>query len=157
MQTRKPTGKPSYGDPRLPARFWDKVRVELTGCWTWQAYVTASGYGQFYPTKNQPRRAHRVAYEVLVGPIPDGLQLDHLCRVRACCNPEHLEPVTHRVNTLRGVGFAARHAAATECPKGHPYSGSNLRIRPSGRRACRECERIRVRAQRSNQKEAHHG
>lgn len=81
----------------------------------------------------------------------DGI-LDHLCRNRICCNPDHVEPVTNRENIVRGVGFAATHAAATHCPTGHPYSGENLRIRPCGRRSCRECERRRNRVARERRR-----
>lgn len=92
--------------------------------------------------------AHRVVYEELVGPIPDGLMLDHLCRVRHCVNPEHLEPVTNRENVLRGEGHSAKAARATHCLKGHPYAGENLRILSNGWRRCRAChrERERIRA-----------
>lgn len=148
------TRRPSVGDPRLPERFWSKVQTDDSGCWLWTASLTNGGYGQYYPAKNEPRRAHRIAYEVLVGPIPVGLVIDHLCRIRRCCNPAHLEPVTHRENTLRGESFVAAYSTTTHCPQGHPYSGTNLRIRPSGRRSCRECERIRVRAQRASHKES---
>ncbi|WP_420886671.1 HNH endonuclease signature motif containing protein [Brachybacterium muris] len=141
LRTRKPT---LLGDERLPVRFWEKVSLIESGCWEWTASLTAGGYGQYYPRKDQPRRAHRVAYEALVGAVPSGLQLDHLCRNRACCNPSHVEPVTSRENTMRGENFAAKHAAATHCPHGHPYSGDNLRIRPCGRRACRACHRRRA-------------
>ena len=78
--------------------------------------------------------AHRVAYELQVGPIPVGLQLDHLCRVRSCVNPAHLEPVTSAENTRRGL-----RAMKTHCPQGHPYAGENLLIRPTGQRRCRTC------------------
>lgn len=128
-----------FGDERLPVRFWAKVRRSEAGCWEWQASLTAGGYGQYYPTKRMPRRAHRVAYEALVAAVPAGLVLDHLCRNRVCCNPAHLEPVTQWENTLRGDSPIAAHAAVTHCPAGHPYSGDNLRIRRSGRRACRAC------------------
>jgi hypothetical protein len=155
LTTRKPTGKPSdFGDPRLPPRFWSKVKTSDSGCWEWQASLTAGGYGQYYPRKGDPQRAHRITYTVLVADIPDGLVIDHLCRNPLCCNPVHLEPVTSRENTIRGIGFAARYAAATHCPHGHPYAGANLRIRRCGRRACRECERIRVREQHARRREA---
>lgn len=133
------------GDPRLPARFWAKVNLNDSGCWEWTAYL-AQGYGHF--RINQPRSTpltHRLAYETLVGPVPHGLDLDHLCRNRACCNPEHLEPVSRRVNLLRGETFPAWNAIKTHCPEGHPYDGDNLIIREKkdGRssRECRECRR----------------
>jgi hypothetical protein len=86
--------------------------------------------------------AHRFAYQMLVGPIPEGLTLDHLCRNTGCCNPEHLEAVTHRDNVLRGVSFAAVNAVKTECPRGHPYDSENTYIVPStGGRLCRLCQR----------------
>src|SRR5690349_9784178 len=90
---------------------------------------------------------HRVAYERLVGPIPDGLALDHLCRVRHCINPDHLEPVTWRENILRGASEVARLAARTACSKGHEFTPENTRIN-NGARACRRCDRENKRAQR---------
>src|SRR5690348_1907218 len=105
-------------------RFWAKVDRRGPGeCWTWQATQT-NGYGQFKIDGKQ-RYAHRVSYELTVGPIPDGLQIDHLCRNRACVNPAHMEPVTPRVNTLRGIGGAAARAARTHCPRGHAYTAEN--------------------------------
>jgi hypothetical protein len=88
--------------------------------------------------------AHRFAYSVLVGPIPDGLQIDHLCRNEMCVNPEHLEPVTQRINMLRGTGPQAVNAQKTHCPKGHPLSGNNVyahTVRATGTpgRRCRTC------------------
>lgn len=89
------------------------------------------------------RLAHRVAYEIHVGPIPDGLEIDHLCRVRCCVNPDHLEPVTHRENMRRSPSWNSvgrRQKAKTHCPKGHPYSGYNLIVTKSGCRFCRKCQ-----------------
>lgn len=87
--------------------------------------------------------AHRFAYMVHVGPIPDGLVLDHLCRNRACCNPLHLEPVSNRTNVLRGVGGPATNIAKTDCVRGHPFDEANTRIDSKGHRQCRTCDQVR--------------
>jgi hypothetical protein len=100
-----------YGDERLPPRFWNKVAaVKGGGCWYWMAGLFRGGYGQFRFGRNT--RAHRVAYEALVGEIPAGLDLDHLCRVRHCVNPEHLEPVTRKENIRRGETGKYRRSAS---------------------------------------------
>lgn len=114
--------------------FWS--RVEKTGsCWLWKSTVGRNGYGYFRTTKRN-RLAHRVAYELVVGPIPDGLHLDHLCRVRHCVNPSHLEPVTPGENIRRG-----EPANRTHCPREHEYTPENTRVR-GGKRHCLACHRI---------------
>lgn len=116
------------------------IEVNSQGCWLWQRALNHNGYGQIqYQGKKQA--AHRVAYEVFVGPIPAGLQIDHLCRVRPCVNPEHLEAVSPRENTLRTFSPVARNAVKTHCPAGHPLNGKNLYLAPSRRRVCRTCAR----------------
>src|SRR4051812_38920185 len=114
---------------KLIDRFLDSVSPEPnTGCWLWASAVERNGYGRIRIGSGQRAQAHRFAYEYFVKPIPAGLQLDHLCRERSCVNPAHLEPVTGRVNTLRGrCGEVAkrRHAAVTHCPFGHEYTSSN--------------------------------
>lgn len=114
------------------------------GCWQWRG-ATTWGYGTAW-AEGRTRRAHRLAYELLIGPIPDGLDLDHLCRNRACVNPTHLEPVTRRVNLLRGVGLTARRAAQTACIHGHPFDQANTIRRRDGTRDCRSCLHNRNRA-----------
>lgn len=122
-------------------RFWSHVDVrDGAECWNWLAAKTSGGYGRFRTPKTH-LLAHRVSYELSVGPIADGLQLDHLCRNRSCVNPAHLEPVTPRVNTLRGSSVSAVNAVKTHCNHGHPLSGSNLYQMPDGNRACRACRR----------------
>ena len=127
-------------DTRLPARFWDKVLPEPnTGCWLWTAALSVDGYG-IIRYEGQTRQSHRVAYETLVSPVPDGLQLDHRCRQRSCANPAHLEPVTKEENHRRGLG-----SAQPVCRRGHPRSPENLRVEANGVRRCRPCDAIRQR------------
>lgn len=117
-------------------RFWSKV--DQTGrCWLWKA-GKVGGYGRFY-FKGKAVLAHRFAYEKTYGKIPKGLEIDHLCRNVACVKYLHLEAVTHKVNVLRGIGEAARHAKKTHCPQGHSYSGRNLLVEKHGYRRCRSC------------------
>lgn len=118
----------------------------MTPCWQWIRGKLKSGYGcARYNKKNW--RAHRLYYELLVGPIPDGLTIDHLCRNRSCVNPGHMEVVTQGVNTLRGFSPSAIHARKTHCPKGHPFDEANTYVNP-GRyfRGCRICRKEAVRA-----------
>ena len=131
-------------------RFAEHVALDDNGCWIWIGKCSTRGYGQFRRTPSANySQAHRWSYETFAGPIPDGLQLDHLCRVRACVNPAHLEPVTCRENLLRSPLTAARiNAARTRCAHGHEFTAGNTYLEPtrSGRpvRRCRTCARIRA-------------
>jgi hypothetical protein len=119
---------------------WIRAQQERPNdCWLWP-WGRVRGYGQ---TRHNGKHCyvHRWAYELLVGPIPPTMTLDHLCRNPACANPRHLEPVTIGVNVLRGLGPTARHARKTRCINGHPFNETNTIYRPTGGRYCRECRR----------------
>lgn len=126
-------------------RFWAKVNGgDVDTCWEWTGSVTSRGYGSFW-VNGKAAPAHLWAYESLQCAVPAGLRLDHLCRNRPCVNPWHLEPVTNRVNILRGFSPSARNALATHCPQGHAYDQDNTYDR-RGRRNCRSCRRLANRA-----------
>jgi hypothetical protein len=124
-------------------RFMAKVH-KTNSCWLWIASIRPDGYGS-YSAYGASRLAHRVSYEIHVGPIPEGLTLDHLCRNRACVNPDHLDPCSLEENVKRSPIF---HSNRTHCPQGHPYDEANtIRRRRDGgwRRDCRACNRERDR------------
>lgn len=120
-----------------------KVIVDDNGCWLWRSRMGANGYGiEKSHLTGKHTTAHRAIYEYFVGPIPDGLELDHLCRVRHCVNPSHMEPVTHAENNRRGESVTAINAAKTECIRGHSFNEANTYVNPgSGSRGCRICRR----------------
>lgn len=121
-----------------PDRFLDKVTPTAGGCWKWTGSVKPNGYGQVR-VGIRVRTAHRVAYELAHGEIPDGLVIDHLCRRRDCVRPDHLEAVTQRVNVRRGTSAAARRARQTHCCRGHVFDAANTYVAPNGTRKCRRC------------------
>lgn len=145
-----------FGDPRLLARIWAKTRRNKeTGCWEWSGKISDRGYG-YVQIGRSSRRAHRVAYEVLVGEIPEGLTLDHLCRVRNCINPTHLEPVTAAENSRRSIPNPNRghgsHRQREYCYQGHPWDENNTILRPDGARRCRSCQQASKRRRKATRR-----
>jgi hypothetical protein len=134
----------------MEERFWSKVvKNGPDECWGWTAFIAPDGYSKFSVRHDYQAPAHRVAYELSIGPIPDGLHLDHLCRNRGCVNPAHLEPVTCGENlrrsplTLNGIALAKTH-----CPQGHEYTEENTRMNGASR-ICRTCARDYMRRKRA--------
>lgn len=141
----------SHRTPELEARFWAKVQKTST-CWNWTASRSGKGkYGQFFVFKKNGRPymalAHRAAYELLIGPIPEGMTLDHLCKNTICVNPAHLEVVTRGENARRGL---PKNAKKTLCPKGHPYDRVDTWFdKRSGKQVfARRCDRCRKESER---------
>ncbi len=133
----------SMDDGRFSKRFLSRCRPSPTGCIEWVGPINPRGYGTFQLFKDLTMRtmfAHRVAWVRRFGVIPDGLQLDHLCRNRKCVNTDHLEAVDSRTNTLRGSGPAGLNARKTACHKGHLFTDANTYIDKKGRRNCRNCD-----------------
>lgn len=138
--------------PSILSRSFDDLIEKTDGCWLWRGFrMTPTGYGRFNGTVDGKARkmlAHRMIYEQLVGPIPQGMTLDHLCRNRSCVNPDHMEVVTNRINTLRGDNPCAQNARRTSCVNGHAFDAANTRPYRGGR-VCRACDNRRGRAYRA--------
>lgn len=129
---------------KVLARFWKKVNKTDT-CWLWTGYIGPLGYGRFY-MDSRTLQAHRASFILSGRQIPHGLDLDHLCRVRSCVRPDHLEPVTRGENSRRSpFTVTSIHLSRTHCPHGHEYAGENLYVDPRGFRGCRACHRERER------------
>jgi hypothetical protein len=132
---------------RTKARFLARCRPEQRGyateCWVWKSTMGANGYGRFQITRKpfiKESIAHRASYMIFKGPIPEGMDIDHVCRNRDCVNPGHLRILSHRENVLSGRTFAANNRAKTHCPSGHEYSTENTYLF-RGMRMCKECRR----------------
>ena len=142
--------------PLDPDQFWMSVHKTST-CWLWTGRTNHDGYGSCGVREGagigRTQRVHRIAWELVIGPIPVEKVLDHLCRVRHCVNPEHLRVVDSKTNTLAGIGPTAINARKLVCGEGHPLTGDNLYICPRGRRNCRECKKARTRESRMKQRQ----
>ncbi len=132
-------------------RYAEKIEV-TDGCWTWLGTRTTRGYGRIFKGR-KPYQAHRVVYELLVGAIPEGMTLDHLCRNRLCVNPAHLEPVSDRINRMRGISPPAVAARRATCVHGHEYTPQTMRLTKQGARVCRICTNEKARARLQNDPE----
>lgn len=136
-------GDPLGSAPRKsePERFWEKVEAQHPlSCWWWTSAASPLGYGAFLNADGRTVRAHRYAYEFLIGPIPEGLHLDHLCRNPPCVNPDHLEPVTPEENNRRGYGIHSLNRRKTHCLRGHSLAEHAL-FHKNGDRYCGACKR----------------
>lgn len=136
-------------------KFWSKVSKAEGGCWIWQGYIAETGYGRLNAS-GKTVYAHRASYEIHVGPIPEGLTIDHLCRVRACVNPDHLEVVTLKENIARSFAPSAIAARENICQRGHVLDDANVYMRNSGRRLCRTCNQMRRKLRTAEEKRARH-
>lgn len=129
-------------------RFHGRVAVAANGCWEWTHGCDGRGYGRL-KVNGKMVYAHRLAYENTQGSVPDGLEIDHLCRNHVCVRPSHLEAVDHRTNVLKGNGLAAYWAARTHCQRGHKYDVENTYVTKAGARACRACHKEATRRRRA--------
>lgn len=133
-------------------RFWSNI-VITDGCWLWKGYINKDGYGRF-KIKNRHYMVHRFSYERYKEEIPEGLEIDHLCRHRNCVNPEHLEAVTHLENIRRGdLSYnGALNRNKVYCLHGHEFNEVNTYYRPNGKRNCRECHKLLERYRRNKRR-----
>lgn len=141
----------NFLDPQLPSRFWSKAMpCPMSGCWLWFGAIDSDGYGNWWDGEKYVK-PHRVTYELGHGPIADGLVIDHKCRTRSCCNPDHVEPVTNAVNVQRGADYAWSQKQL--CAAGHELTEANTLLKDNKRhRTCRECNRLRAAKWREEQK-----
>lgn len=150
-RTAHPAALAMLEQTKVASRLFEKLQV-TDGCWEWTGARNARGYGVFHLTRGHQISAHRAVWIVIRGPLRDDLQLDHLCRNRACVNPDHLDPVSARENILRGLSPAAWHVFVRACPRGHPYNEENTYVAQNGGRSCKICRRLAMRRLRARRR-----
>jgi len=123
----------------MKAKILANITRDKNGCWVWNGYT--KGWYANISVDGKSKKAHRVSYEAFVGPIPDGKQIDHLCRNKSCVNPTHLEPVSQRENILRSDSMPAKNVLKTHCYKGHEFTGENTYRDREGNRSCKACKK----------------
>lgn len=136
----------------IPERILSKFEVRVDGCWHWTAAKQPTGYGTVW-NGARPEQAHRVVFRLSGGEIPEGCEIDHICRNRSCVNPAHLRAVPHRENMRVSDTEMGRNAAKMFCKRGHPFAGENLSVTSTGARQCRECLRLHARNARARRKQ----
>ena len=133
-------------------RFLTKIEIAPNGCWIWTGALNNGGYGVITKTGSRVG-THQISYELYKGAIPEGCEIDHLCRNPSCANPDHLEAVTHRENLLRSPSMGNnQQLRKTHCPHGHPYDLFNTQRTPTGKRHCRICRRLQQRGYAANRR-----
>jgi hypothetical protein len=133
-------GLPKWYNQDMDTIFESHI-IKTDSCWLWIGAKNIGGYG-YYRKNGKTHKAHRYAYTIYIGDIPTGLVIDHLCKVRACVNPEHLELVTQAENLYRGDTIAATSRAKSHCKNGHEFNTANTIIRKNGTRNCRTCTNL---------------
>ena len=141
MTSQQIAARARWGDAPLEVRMMGHV-VVVESCWEWVGGTSSTGYGRVYDG-NRMAQAHRVMYEIRVGPIPDGMEIDHLCRNRRCINPDHMEPVTHRENSARGLSPSAVSRRTGLCVRGHAMTPDNIEKNGPNKVRCKTCARER--------------
>ena len=143
LKSRPPSKRRPERRKPITERILERIDKDENGCWLWRGYVGPTGYAVLTTGSGESTSLQRASYEAFRGAIPEGMVVDHLCRVRHCGNPWHLEPVANRENLMRGESPSAKNARRTQCPYGHAYDQENTYYDSRGWRQCKTCWRQR--------------